>query len=227
MEASGATVLPDFASTELAYMAYGCPQPSTADDLHLSTDRYAAISRQRQITANGPVVDAALFTTLTPHAPKLAVNTELGDAMCIEQRDCACALGALGWRTHLSDIKSFEKLTSEGITFGRGNMQHILETVLPAQFGGTALDYQLQEEEASDGASRLVLRASPALGALDEDALRTTLLREMARGGMIDVFQSRLIGDADAVSIRRVPPIVTRAGKVLPLHLARTTGQGH
>jgi hypothetical protein len=218
-------VITDYGSIELPHMAFGCASGAEADDAHLSRNLYAAIERQRRVIEDGPLVDALLLTTLQPYAPKVAINAELGDTAEIAERDCGCLLGSLGMHTHLSNIRSFEKLSSEGTTFARGNVGEILEGLLPARFGGTALDYQLVEEEA-EGSTVLVLRVDPSVGPLDEGTVRGVLLDAMARGGIVGEYQARLLERAASIVVRRLPPIVTQAGKVLPFHLARTTASG-
>jgi hypothetical protein len=155
IEASGARALPDYAAVEVSSIAYACAAGIAADDLHLCLDRYAVIERRRAVVEGGPSVDAMLFTPLSPDAPKVGFNVELGDSARIEERDCGCLLGELGLRTHLSEIRSFEKLSSEGTSFARGNVVEILDEALPGRFGGGPLDYQLLEEEGPDGAMLL------------------------------------------------------------------------
>jgi len=155
------------------------------------------------------------------HTPKIALNVELGDSAIVDQRQCGCPLEALGWTTHLAQIRSFEKLSSEGTTFARANLTGILEEVLPARFGGSAIDYQLLEEEAEDGSTVLALLVHPHVGPLDEADVRAALLDAMAAGGFVDAYQVRLLRQAESVTVRREPPLVTRAGKVLTYHLAR------
>jgi len=226
IEASGAQALPDYASVELAYMAYGCPGAIVSDDVHLSVDRYAVVERERAVGEAGPTVKALLFSTLSETTPKIAFNVELGDSARVEERDCGCLLGDLGLRTHLSEIRSFEKLSTEGTSFARTNVVQILEEVLPARFGGTALDYQLVEEEATDGASMLVLRVAPSVGPLDEGAVRATLLEELGRGSIVNEYQAGQLERAESVVVKRLQPLATGAGKVLPFHLARASMAG-
>jgi hypothetical protein len=176
---------------------------------------------ERAVFENGPSADALLFSTLGMNAPKIALNVELGDSANLEARDCGCVLGSMGLRTHISEIRSFEKLSTEGTTFWRGNVPRILETTLPARFGGSAIDYQVVEEEAVDGAAHLVLRIRPAVGAVVEATVRATLLQELARGGVVDEYQAALIGRAESIVIRRLPPLHTRVGKVLPFQIDR------
>jgi hypothetical protein len=221
---SGARAMPDYASVELAYMAYGCAAGTAPDDIHLCVDRYALVERERPLQPNGVTVRSMLFTTLSDTTPKIAINAELGDSARVERRDCGCLLGEMGLTTHLSEIRSFEKLSSEGTSFARGDIVTILDEVLPARFGGTPLDYQIVEEETADGATLLVLRIDPRVGPVDEDAVRAALLQEMGRGSLVDQYQASLVERARSIVIRRLAPITTSAGKVLPFHLTRAVG---
>lgn len=216
---AGARALPAYGAGELPSIAYACPAGAAADDVHLASDRHAAILRERAIGDDGTTVRAILLSTLSPHAPKVALNAELGDTARLEERDGGCSMGSLGLRVHLSEVRSFVKLSSEGTTFVRSTVLRILEEVLPARFGGTAVDYQLAEEAGADGATRLVLRVHPGIGAIDEHAVRSTLLEHLGSGGIVDEHQARLIRRAGPIEVRRLPPLVTRAGKVLPLRL--------
>ena len=222
IEATGARVFTTYAATEMTAAASGCASPSAVDDVHFFDDRNTVIARPREVEPGGPVVDSLLFTSISVSSPKILFNAELGDYARVERRDCDCALGALGLRTHLSEIRSFEKLNSEGVSYARASLLPIVEQVLPRRFGGTGLDYQLVEEEAADTATRLALRVHPSVGPVDETALRQTFLEELARGGgLLDRYQAELLRRAGAVTISRQPPIVTQAGKILPFQMTR------
>ena len=221
LEQSGAHVLASYSSAELPFIAYLCPESRIADDLHVCLDRYAVIGHQRPAFTGGPVVASLLTTTIAIGAGKLALNTELGDAGDVTARDCTCRFGSYGYRTRIANIRSFEKLSSEGTTFAREDVLTILETTLPARFGGSAVDYQVVEEEAPNGASLLILRVHPGVGPVDPAAIRTTLLEELARGGEMDAYRVRLIERARSIVVRRLPPVMTGAGKVLPFQLAK------
>jgi hypothetical protein len=223
-EASGARVMVVYSSVDVSAPAYGCAAPAAVDDMHVMRDRCALICRQRPATAEGPVVDAILATALSPAAPRIAFNSETGDYGRLEERSCDCLFGELGLRGHISEIRSFEKLTGEGVTFARTDLQRILEEVLPRRFGGSAVDYQLQEEHVPGGATRLILRVSPSVGPVDEAALRGSLLADLGLSGASDGYNARLWRDAGTVEVRREAPLATRAGKVLPLQSAGYTG---
>ena len=221
IEASGAGLIVNYSSGELSGLSYACAAPTAPDDVHLMLDRFAVVQRPRPAVPGGPIVDALLVTSLSPAATKIALNLEIGDYARLEERECGCSLGALGMRTHLSGIRSFEKLTGEGVTFARGNLERIVEEMLPARFGGSSVDYQLAEEEAPNGITRLVLRVNPAVGAVDEPALREALLAELGRDGPVSQYQAGMWRGAGTVEIRRQAPLATRAGKVLPFQLLR------
>src|SRR4029079_17716597 len=123
-------------------------------------------------------VDALIYTTILPSSPKLLINVESGDYATVSSRACDCPMGRLGFTTHLSQIRSYEKLTSEGVTFLGTELLRLIEEVLPKAFGGAPTDYQLVEAEES-GFSRILVVASPALGALDEGAVVQCVLETL------------------------------------------------
>ncbi len=222
IEAAGARVMVNYSSVELSAVAYSCAAPQAVDDVHIMLDRYAVVTRRRATVPGGPAVDALLFSTLTPSAQKIALNTELGDEAVVEERDCDCLLGSLGLRTHLSEIRSFGKLTGEGVTFARSNLEQFVEVILPARFGGTSMDYQITEEENASGTARLVLRVHPTVGPLDEAAARAALLAYLRQAGPVEQYQAALWEQAGTIEVRREPPNASCVGKVPPVRVVRT-----
>jgi phenylacetate-coenzyme A ligase PaaK-like adenylate-forming protein len=220
IEAVGARAIVLYGSMECPMIGSGCASPTTADDMHLAADANALITRPRQDRVGGPTVNALLVTSLAPHAAKIFLNVETGDYAQVEQRGCECLLGTLGLRTHLSHVRSFDKLTGEGVTFLCANLEVILEDVLPARFGGTSMDYQIVEEEDANGGARLMLHIAPAVGPVDEGAVRDTLLAELEKGGLLNQHMAALWRRAETIVVRRARPFATRAGKVLPFQSA-------
>jgi hypothetical protein len=222
IEAAGAAVINSYGSTELTFVAGGCAGRRAPDDAHVYAHEYALVTRPRDSGPSGEQFDGLLVSTLAPSAPVIGLNTEMGDVATVEQRpsDC-CTLGALGLVTHLSSIRSLDKLTGEGVTVARSDMLRVLEDELPLQFGGTSIDYQLAEEVGPDGLARLVLRVAPRIGAIDEPAVRATLLAGLDRGGAVDRHIAALWRRAGTVVIRREEPVATAAGKVLPFYRDR------
>lgn len=66
---------------------------------------------------------------------------ESGDYGRVFERACGCPLEGAGFKTHLSNIRSYEKLTSESVTFLGSALFELLEDLLPARFGGQIADY--------------------------------------------------------------------------------------
>ena len=226
IEASGARAFGDYGSREMMSVAVSCPNGVAADDFHVYSNRHALIRHRRELLAGGPAVDAMLFTSLTDAAAKILLNAEMGDYAEVEQREGACcALGELGLTTHISNVLSFEKLTGEGVTVPGSSLLRVLEEVLPDRFGGSSVDYQLVETEDESSLTRVVLRAHPRLGPIDEAAARQALLAELDHGNVIDQNIARIWKRAGTIEVRREPPLATRAGKVLPFHLERHLGE--
>jgi len=219
IEASGATVIPRYGFTEGGVIGYGCLDPTEADDLHLFRNALALIQMARTVPGTSEAVPSYLFTALLPDSPKVLLNTEIGDFGGVVTRSCGCPFDKAGLTTHLSNIRSFEKLTGEGVTFVGSDLIRMLEEVLPARFGGSATDYQLVEEDDRTGLRSLTLVVDPRLGTIDEaDAVRT-LLDGLARGGDRDQVWSRIWSQAGTIRVRREAPLATARGKMLQFHL--------
>ncbi|MBI3998790.1 MAG: hypothetical protein HY355_07120 [Armatimonadetes bacterium] len=218
--ASGAQALVRYAFTEGGIIGYACAAPHGPDDLHFFRDCYALVQRQRPVSASDITVGSFLFSSLLPTAPKVLLNVESGDYGVIDERPCGCELGSLGLTTHLSRIRSFEKLSGEGMTFVQTDLLRVLEEVLPARFGGTAADYQVLEEE-ENGILRLSLIISPRVGAVDEQVARDAFLEALEQNGGFERLAAGVWRRAETVVVRRQWPAATKAGKILPFQLAR------
>jgi hypothetical protein len=222
IEAAGARVVVHYGFTEGGFLGFSCGNPQATDDVHLFADAYALIQQPRAIGDSGVVVQAFLLTNLLASAPKIMLNMEVGDHGNFLQRRCGCPLETYGLDQHITYIRSYEKLSGEGMTFVKTDILGILEQVLPKRFGGTMMDYQLVEQEDEHGILRLYMMVSPTIGSVDESELRRTFLDELAsKGGYaplgVDVWQR-----AETLQIKRQAPIATKAGKILPFHLIRT-----
>jgi hypothetical protein len=173
----------------------------------------------RRVPGTSEEVASYLFTSLLPHSPKVLLNTEIGDFGGVATRPCGCPFAAAGLTTHLFNIRSFEKLTGEGVTFAGSDLVKILEEVLPARFGGEVTDYQLVEEDDQSGLRSLTLIVNPRVGKIDEGEVVRTLLDGLARGGDRDSAWSRIWAQAGTIRVRRDLPLATARGKILQFHL--------
>jgi hypothetical protein len=105
-------------------------------------------------------------------------------------------------------------------------MVHVIESVLPDRFGGTPLDYQVQEEEAGDGMTRLVLRVSPRVGAVDEPAVVRALADGLQRSSRAGRYAGAIWAQAGSIRVRREEPVWTPTGKLPQMRAARPSSDG-
>jgi hypothetical protein len=214
IESSGARAVVHYGFTEGGMVGYSCATPRVSDDVHLFSDSYGLVQRSRAV--GDSVVGSFALTSLLSSTPKILLNTELGDHGVVENRACGCGFDHLGLSRHLSHIRSFEKMSGEGMTFARTELLHVIEDVLPSRFGGKPGDYQVIEEEDQEGVLRMALRVNPGIGPIDEGAMARTFLEELARPGGYAPIGTGIWRQAGTLQIRREPPLATRAGKVLP-----------
>ena len=209
---SGATVGSLYVFTEGGAAAVCCGTGTAPDDMHLMTDSFALIKNRRPMVGIGEL-DAYMFTSLAAAPPKILLNVESDDFGDLTVRRCGCPLDGLGLHTHLAYVRSFAKLTGEGATILGTDVVRILEEVLPREFGGRSIDYQLLERETAERLTRLDLLVSPAVGPVDEGRLRERFLAELRRG------PNRGVGlweQAESIRVLRREPVPTPRGKVLP-----------
>jgi hypothetical protein len=209
---AGARVLPTYGAVETGAIGLGCPNPGEPDHVHLASDLVALITFPYSIET-GETVQAFNLTSLLESSPKVLINYQIDDYGMMEQRACGCALHAAGYTTSLHTIRSYSKVLSDSVTFSVIDIQPILERTLPARLGGTPLDYQLLEEEATNGVSRVRLVISPRvpIAGADEpvrvflDAVRQSSARGAATAAMWE--------QAGTVSLLRAEPVATARGK--------------
>lgn len=220
---SGAQAFPAMGCVEVGHVGYGCLNPRAADDMHLMKDLQVIIQPEKQKSGSGLNPKALLFSTLRASAPLILLNYSNGDQAEIEKAECGCPLGSSGYDIHLSHVRSFEKLTSGGMAFLDTDIVDILEKELPQAFGGGPTDYQLREDEATDGTPRLHLVVHPRLGPLDEAELKAFFLNKVGSGAGAEKLTSLLWQQADVLCIERRIPSTTLTGKIQHMH-ARKSG---
>ena len=226
IERTGARIIPRYSSVESGPIGYGCLARDAPDDLHLLRDLVALIQpggtaagRERTGPPAAAVpAETLLLSTLRPSAPLVLINVSLGDQATMGERRCGCPLEALGWATHLRDVRSREKLTAGGMTFLDTDLIRVLEEILPARFGGAPTDYQLVEEEGKEGEPRLRLLVHPRIGAVDPEALAATFLSAIGGTGSEHVM-ALFWREARLLRVERRPPLAAPSGKIQHLHV--------
>jgi hypothetical protein len=225
IEDVGARAVPVYGISEAGVIAAGCTQPyPDSDHTHVYKDSTGIVQYQRYVPQRDAHVEALLFSTLLDDSPKVLLNVEMGDSGDVSTHACSCDFGALGFDVHLSHIRSFEKLTGEGVSFVNTDLVRIVEEALPSRFGGESTDYQLVEMEEATGITRLQLVVSPRVGDVDEGALAQAFIEEL-RGSKDDALWAQsgpeMWEQTGTVSVVRDYPMATKRGKILPFHLYR------
>ena len=216
---TGAKYIPNYFLAETGVVGFGCANPLEINDLHLFKGGLALIQYPRKVPAADISVNAFYFTTLLPTAPKLMLNVESDDYGLLETRSCGCPLERYGYTEHISRIRSYSKLTGEGVTLVGSEMLRILEEVLPSRFGGSPLDYQLLEEEDEQGFTRLHLLVSPKIEISDESEVIQVMLEALRRSSGAGDLARAIWNRAGTFQIKRREPFWTDRGKLMPLHL--------
>ncbi|HZQ07752.1 MAG TPA: hypothetical protein VFD70_14305, partial [Anaerolineae bacterium] len=195
--------------------------PLDGSDVHLFKDAFALFTYPYRVEGFDLTVPAFNLTTLLPLTPKVMLNVQIDDYGIVEERHCGCELESYGYTTHLRQIRSYSKLTGEGVTLIGTEMLHILNEVLPTRFGGSALDYQLVEEEDAQSLTRLSLIVSPRIPLPDEQAVIDCVMSELRKSSNMADAARVPWEDARTLRIKRMEPVWTERGKLLPLHIPR------
>jgi hypothetical protein len=224
IEASGARAWPTYGTSESGWVGSQFEGAAEPDEVHVFRDAYAVVPRDssdRDVSTANRTREveprAMLITTLLRAAPKLLVNTEIGDSACFVEAESSEPARRYGWNLTLHTIRSFRKLTAFGVTLAVSDLYPIVEGELPRRFGGRVGDFQLVESQDGAGISRLRLRVDPSVGPLDEGALREALLEAIGGKRSFYGMMADMLRKADALEIERRPAERTAAGKVLPV----------
>jgi hypothetical protein len=217
----GASWLPVYISSDAGCIGAGCVHPVDGNDLHLFTDGLALIESPRLVPGSDVPVRAFCFTSLLPSSPLLLLNVESDDCGLIERRKCGCPLEACGLTDHVREVRSFRKLTGEGVTLVGTDIERVLEDVLPARFGGSPLDYQLREEEDERGYTRLCLVISPAIAIESDAEVIDAVLSALKASNLAAGLAAAVWGQAGTLRIKRADPSWTARGKFMLLERSR------
>ena len=216
IERTGATWVSNYTISEVGRVGVACAQGRDRTDVHYAEHVAALITYPRVVPGTDREVGTFHFSSLLSGSPKILLNTETDDYGVVEERSCGCPLEAAGLRLHLRDIFSFQKLTGEGVSLVGSDMVRILEETLPRLFGGSAIDYQLIEEEGDRGFTQLTLIVSPRVRLSDESAVIETIMRELGDTSLGRDVRS-IWKRSGALRVKRAEPRVTQGGKVRPL----------
>ncbi|NNC64292.1 MAG: hypothetical protein HKN84_05875 [Gammaproteobacteria bacterium] len=217
IEDSGCRVVCHYSMGEIGRIGIACAKAQAVDDVHVLSDKIAVIRHAKPMTPKNEVL-VNFYTTLLATPPKLMLNVESGDHGVLERRSCGCVWDRLGYNLHFHTIRSYEKLTSEGMNFLGSGLIQLVEEVLPEHFGGYPTDYQFVEVE-EDGLPKVELVVSPRVGKVSESDIVTVVLQYLDRihgqaGHYGDPWR-----EAKTLRVTRQEPYATGSSKVLALHV--------
>lgn len=218
IESTGARVYARYVTTESGLAGADCGRGDreAPDQMHVYQDRLAIVGGQESKRIGGRKLRSLVFTTLSMHAPRILLNTELGDYGVLDRRKCDCLFGQLGMDARLSHVGSPEKLTAEGMNLPASEMDAIVGEIVE-QAGGSPDDYQFEERQDERGITALTIVVSPAVSGLDEEALlRETLRRLEKRGGGAELA-GRIWRDGGVIQVARRVPRPTSGYKMTPV----------
>jgi hypothetical protein len=221
MQRVGVRVLPAYGAIDTGGIGLGCAQAVETDEVHLVKDAFALITHPHLVEGAGVTVPAFNLTSLLDSNSKIMLNYQSDDYGMVRERACGCPLESYGYTTHLHAIRSYSKLVGEGVTLIGNEMLGILEQVLPARFGGSPLDYQLLEQEDENGLTRLYVVVSPRLEVADEREIVEVVLNALRQSSPMGDAARNVWQQADTLQVKRMEPVWTGRGKLLPLHLQR------
>jgi hypothetical protein len=201
------------------HVGFGCANPENVDEMHVNLNTLGVISHPIPMEHNGRTIHPLLFTTLYPSSAMFQLNVENGDFATLEERDCGCSMEKVGLKLHIHNVRSYEKFTSEGLNYPYWDLYELLETTLPADFGGGTGDYQLVEEEDGNGQSFLTLLVHLNVGTIDNERIVKRLQEAMSKGHRGNRFMTAVWDNAGTFRIKREPPIASGRGKIIPLRV--------
>ena len=216
LERLGCRGLVSYGMHEVGTVGLACSAGSPPDDMHILKDKVAVIQRPLRLGADLEV-QSLVHTSLIPTSPKLLLNVESGDYGVIEERDCGCLWQELGFTSHIHSVRSYEKLTSEGVMFMGSMLHELLEEILPARLGGGPLDYQLVEEE-EEGQTHVSIVVPTSISSVSDQEVIDAVLHGLSFADW-SRRQAELWRQNHTLRVLRRPPYTNFGGKVLPLHV--------
>ena len=222
---AGMRVLPAYGAIDTGAIGLGCANPAETDDVHLCKDAFALIAHPYAV-GDGRTVPALSLTSLLDASPKVMLNCQSDDYAIVQERSCGCPLESMGYTTHLHGIRSYSKLVGEGVSLIGDEMVNILEHALPSRFGGTPLDYQLMEQEDEGGFTRVYLIVAPRVEIPDERQVVEFVFDTLTASSPMGDGVCRVWQQDRTLQVKRMEPVLTGRGKLLPLHIQRAQERG-
>ena len=189
--------------------------------LHFLRDKTAVVQRAQVVPVLEKEVGVFHFTSLLPTAPKIMINVASDDFGVLEERQCGCALGELGFHQHLRQIRSRQQDDGPGdharFVRRRAHCRRLASVAVRRDIAGLSVGGR---KEHGTGETELHLLVSPSVQLDDEAEPARVFVEALSRGTPGAALQGAIIKSANAVRVRRLKPQLTANGK---LPVFRTT----
>jgi hypothetical protein len=216
LRSAGVSAFPRYVATETGLIGAACGNGDAPDSMHLYVDRLAVIQRQRTTRIGGQNIHSLLFSTLCTSSGKILLNVELGDIDVLHRQSCNCLYGQAGMNQHISEVRSFDKLTGEGMTLLGSILDEVIAEVV-GRAGGGPDDYQFWEKPEANGLVKITIAVSPRIRNLNEKLLTENILAGLHRRSPGARVASQFWQQADTFQVVRADPEMSRGFKLLPI----------
>ncbi|MBE0425201.1 MAG: hypothetical protein IBX72_00955 [Nitrospirae bacterium] len=216
MESAGVNAFPRYVATESGLIGASCANRTPPDEMHVYLDRLAVIQMQRRTNIGEHNINSFLFTSLLSTTGKVLLNTEIGDFGRLEVKPCSCLFGELGMNVHISEVRSYDKLTGEGMTLLGSDLDDIIAGLIE-DAGGCPDDYQFWEKQDDKGLCNLIIAVSPEVRNLNENNFKNVLLDKLRGRSSGAGITSELWKQADTLQVVRAYPEMSKGFKKLPI----------
>lgn len=211
LRSAGTSFAVHYSLSETGPVGMACAGQDHVDDVHLLSGKIAVLARPRTDGRS-----ALFLTTLLAGAPRILLNVESGDSAAVESRSCSCPFGAAGYLTHLHTIRSYEKVSGEGMYVLGAELASLVDHFLPQRFGGAPTDYQFVHERR-DGLNRVRMVISPRVGPLETEQIRNAVLKQISAASRGSRMKSQIWASGDVLTVERGEPASTAAAKIPPV----------
>ncbi len=216
IESAGVKAFPRYVATEAGLIGASCPNREPPDEMHVYLDRIAVIQVQRKSIIGKHNINCFLFTSLLSSTGKVLFNTEIGDFGRLKIKPCSCLFGELGMDVHISDVRSYDKLTGEGMTLLGSDLDDIIAELIE-NAGGCPDDYQFWESQNDSGLCNLIIAISPDVKNLNEDSFKKAILEKLRSRSLGAAITSELWKQAGTLQIVREYPEMSKGFKKLQI----------
>lgn len=223
LESTGVRAVCRYVATEPGLIGAACQRCEGPDEMHVYSDRLAVVPKQGRGGDPRGRREKLLFTSLTLHAGKVLLNTDIGDAGALRSRPCSCPFGQLGFDLRISRVGTDQLVTVEGMTVSCWELEEAFERAL-AEAGLRPGRYRYWIETDERGLERMVVAIEAGSFALDADAFAALFYTFLRQGTPAAKLAASIWQRAGALKVTRLGAQEKFGAKFSPLAPGATAG---